>query len=112
MEQFSKMIKCKCKNCYYNKKEQGACFSPKIYVEGLYSKSRLGTFCSSFKTPKESEMSCCNLNIREETKTTVNCSANYCKWYKQTKCTKDALEISDETARYRSETQCESFELK
>ena len=47
-------ISCSAKNCAYNKNM--ACYKGRINVEGLFSRSKLGTFCESFKTPRERQL--------------------------------------------------------
>ena len=84
-------ISCSAKNCAYNKNM--ACYKGRINVEGLFSRSKLGTFCESFKTPRErqlfeaelgSDMQSDSLEAFE-TKTDVTCSANYCVFNKNNK---------------------------
>ena len=111
-------ISCSAKNCAYNKNM--ACYKHKINVEGLFSRSKLGTFCESFKTPKErqmfetefgSEMQSEKLESFE-TKTEVSCSANYCLYNKNSRCSAENIKVGMPDARFRSETECDSFKLK
>jgi hypothetical protein len=111
-------ISCSAKNCAYNKNM--ACYKGRINVEGLFSRSKLGTFCESFKTPRErqlfemelgSDMQSDSLEAFE-TKTDVTCSANYCVFNKNNKCSAQSIKVGMEEARFRSETECDSFKLK
>ena len=111
-------ISCTATNCAYNKNT--TCYKGKINVEGLFSRSKLGTFCESFKTPKErqlfemelgSDMQSDNLEPFE-TKTAISCSANYCVFNKANKCVAESIKVGMEGARFRSETECDSFKLK
>ena len=47
-----------------------------------------------------------------ETKTEVSCSANYCYYNKNNKCSAEKIKVGMEEARFRSETECDSFKLK
>jgi hypothetical protein len=111
-------ISCSAKNCAYNKNM--ACYKHKINVEGLFSRSKLGTFCESFKTPKEkvifetefaSDMQSEALSALE-TKTEITCSANYCLYNKNSRCSAENIKVGSADARFRSETECDSFTLK
>ena len=111
-------ISCTAKNCAYNRNL--SCYKSKINVEGLFSRSKLGTFCETFKTPRErqlyetelgSDMQSENLESFE-TKTEISCSANYCYFNKNNKCSADRIKVGNEDARFRSETECDSFKLK
>ena len=42
----------------------------------------------------------------------VACSANYCTYNKNNMCTKDEITIGNSNAKYRSETECDSFKLR
>lgn len=111
-------ISCSAKNCAYNR--DSTCYKGRINVEGLFSRSKLGTFCESFKSPKEralfefelgSDMQDENLEP-VETKTQIGCSANYCYFNKNNRCTAQHIKVGNANARFRSETECDSFRLK
>lgn len=111
-------VSCSACNCAYNKND--CCYKSKINVEGLFSRSKLGTFCETFKTPKErriyemelgSDMQSTNLEPYE-IKTDVMCSANYCVHNKNNRCVNSTINVGPKAARYRSETECASFKLK
>lgn len=111
-------IACTAKNCAYNR--DTTCYKGKINVEGLFSRSKLGTFCESFKTPKERQLFEMELGSDMqseslepfETRTEVKCSANYCVYNKNYKCQAEKINVGMEGARFRSETECDSFTLK
>lgn len=108
-------INCNAKNCGYNKNNQ--CNKRFVKVEGLFSRSKLGTFCQSFRNPVDSslfkeEMASEMLGETEEKKTQVGCSANYCLYNKDNYCQAREITVGNKNAKYRSETECESFELK
>lgn len=105
-------IKCNAKTCGYN--DNLYCSKKKIDVEGLFAKSKVGTFCQSFKNAHD------NPNIKAEmanemsleNQANIGCSANYCVFNQDDVCHKDEICIGNENAQYRSETQCESFKLR
>lgn len=111
-------ISCTAKNCAYNKNT--ACYKGKINVEGLFSRSKLGTFCESFKNPREKLLYETELgsDMQDEalesfqTKTEINCSANYCYYNKNSKCSATKIKVGTDEARFRSETECDTFKLK
>ena len=47
-------IYCKAGLCGYNQNEK--CMKKQINVEGLFAKSKIGTFCQSFKNPHTSSI--------------------------------------------------------
>lgn len=106
-------VQCNARTCGYN--ENSRCNKKNIDVEGLFAKSKIGTFCQSFKNPHDS------LNLMKEiaqdmntidTAIHVSCSANYCMFNKDNYCVKKEITVGNEDAKYRSETQCDSFKLK
>lgn len=111
-------INCSAENCAYNK--QNTCYKHKVNIEGLFTRSKLGTFCESFKSPKEQALFSYELGeemadettLAENTKTLVTCSANYCYFNKGNKCHAQNIKVGTHNARYRSETECDSFQLK
>ena len=111
-------ITCTAINCSYNR--SSTCYKGQINVEGLFSRSKLGTFCETFKTPKERQMFemefGTDMHSDEaepfEVKTNISCSANYCVFNKGNKCQAETIKVGSEGARYRSETECDSFRLK
>ncbi|MBQ3253388.1 MAG: DUF1540 domain-containing protein [Acholeplasmatales bacterium] len=105
-------VSCNAKTCGYNDNEY--CTKKGIDVEGLFAKSKIGTFCQSFKNPhgnEELRMEMAN-EISPESKIQVTCSANYCRYNQENLCHKDEILIGNDKAQYRSETQCDSFKLK
>ncbi len=110
-------ICCNANNCAYNR--QNTCFKNKVNVEGLFTRSKLGTFCESFKSPNERAMFEFELGheiiedtLAEDTSTSISCSANYCYFNKNNKCNAKNIKVGTQNARYRSETECDSFQLK
>lgn len=108
-------IICTAKECKYNNSE--LCVKRKISVEGLFSRSQLGTFCESFKLePRGINFSLESSEIFDEdkigSKAEVTCNANYCTHNLNSYCQAKKINIKNENARYRSETECESFALK
>lgn len=108
-------VKCNACNCGFNKNNE--CQKKTIKVEGLFSRSKLGTFCQSFRNPVDcslfnEEMAEEMLNNDENAKIKIGCSANYCVYNKDNYCQARQIKIGTENAKYRSETQCDSFELK
>ncbi len=110
-------INCNATNCAYNK--QCTCFKNKVNVEGLFTRSKLGTFCESFKSPKEKALFEYELGndmidsaLPEDAHTNISCSANYCYFNKNNKCVAKNIKVGTQNARYRSETECDSFQLK
>ncbi|MDE5856173.1 MAG: DUF1540 domain-containing protein, partial [Anaeroplasmataceae bacterium] len=47
-------VNCNVKMCGYN--ENSKCAKKHINVEGLFAKSKIGTFCQSFKNPHNSDV--------------------------------------------------------
>ena len=79
------------------------------------TKSKIGTFCQSFKNPHNSEV------LRTEMASEmypdadaikVECSANYCVFNENNVCSAKDIKIGNENAKYRSETQCDSFRCR
>jgi hypothetical protein len=48
-------VGCRARNCGYNNNEECNKIN-KIDVEGLFAKSKIGTFCQSFKNPLDSDI--------------------------------------------------------
>ena len=107
-------VGCKAKSCGYNNKDECNKIN-KIEVEGLFAKSKIATFCQSFKNPLDSDILKAeiakDMDI-EEHEISIKCSANYCKYNDENYCTKDEISIGNQDAKYRSETQCDSFKLR
>ena len=111
-------VSCKVAKCIYNR--NSTCYKNNINIEGLFTRSRLGTFCESFRTPKEQISYRIELNSEMqsesiaplETDTKIKCSSNYCCYNTDGICTAEKIIVVDEHARFRSETQCDSFKLK
>ncbi|HIT49994.1 MAG TPA: DUF1540 domain-containing protein [Candidatus Pelethenecus faecipullorum] len=103
-------VSCNAKSCGYN--ENCECLKKHIDVEGLFAKSKIGTFCQSFKNPHRSDVLMTEM-AREMTELPhaikVECSANYCAYNENNLCVKENIQIGNENAQYRSETQCDSF---
>ncbi|MGM9970014.1 MAG: DUF1540 domain-containing protein [Anaeroplasma sp.] len=105
-------VSCNAKTCGYNSCE--FCTKKNIDIEGLFAKSKIGTFCQSFKNPhgnNDLKMEMAS-EMTTDTKVSVACSANYCRFNQDDYCHKDDILIGNEKAQYRSETQCDSFRLK
>lgn len=96
-------IKCNVIACSFN--HNSSCLKKEITVEGLYSKSTIGTFCLNFK---KSNFKIILDNVKEAQ---ISCNSNYCKYNKDDKCTKKDVIIDGSNAEYRSETKCSSFSL-
>jgi hypothetical protein len=109
-------ISCSASNCAYNK--NNTCSKLKVEIEGMFSRSRLGTFCQSFSTPKEIQLSGIDFESKIQNEKTesyniiVSCTSNKCLYYKDGFCSAEIIEVGMPEARFRSETQCDSFKLK
>lgn len=106
-------IKCSAINCGYN--EKNTCHKKNIKVEGLFSRSKLGTFCQSFRNPIDETLfkeEMADEMSMDEHKVKIGCSANYCIYNKDNYCKASKITVGQKNAKYRSETQCDSFELK
>lgn len=106
-------IKCLATNCGFN--ENCHCHKKHIKVEGLFSRSKLGTFCQSFRNPIDENMfkeEMAEEMFNDEAGVKIGCSANYCIYNKDNYCKAKKISIGSKNAKYRSETQCDSFELK
>lgn len=106
-------VDCNARTCGYN--ENSKCNKKNIDVEGLFAKSKIGTFCQSFKNPHNTQ----NLMKEIASEMTggdnviqVSCSANYCVHNKDNYCSAKEITVGNEEAQYRSETQCDSFKLR
>lgn len=105
-------INCKAEKCGFN--SCGKCLKKEIDVEGLYAKSKVGTFCQSYKNIEYNpvkEMEIAN-EFTDDILHKVSCSANYCVFYNEGSCDNKEINIGKETSLYRSETECDSFTLK
>lgn len=107
-------INCKALNCGFNK--CSLCSKKNVKIEGLFSRSKLGTFCQSFRNPIDNqefkeEMA---LDMLEDMalEPKIGCSANYCLYNKDNSCMAKTITIGANDAKYRSETQCDSFKLR
>lgn len=110
-------IKCSAVNCGFNKGKY--CNKHNVKVEGLFSRSKLGTFCQSFTKPidvKDFNAEMANEMYTgydlDENLINVSCSANYCIYNEENKCTAPNIKVGFSNAKYRSETQCDSFKLR
>lgn len=106
-------ISCNATTCGYN--EGKKCAKKYVFIEGLFAKSKIGTFCQSFKNPHGSDILSAEMAKEmylnpEAVK--VECSANYCRYNDNNYCIAKDIKIGCENARYRSETQCDSFKTK
>ena len=95
-------IECNAKTCGYN--DCNRCNKRNIDVEGLFAKSKIGTFCQSFKNPHDSQLLMKEIAREMTTEDSVSISCNYCE--------AKEIRIGNEDAKYRSETQCDSFKLR
>ena len=105
-------VNCNARTCGYNSCDY--CTKRFIDVEGLFAKSKIGTFCQSFKSPQSNDTLKQEMakEMTHEGQIKVSCSANYCRYNQDDYCHKDEILIGNENAQYRSETQCDSFKLK
>ena len=105
-------VNCSAKTCGYNEKSH--CSKNNIDIEGLFAKSKIRTFCQSFKNPHDNEnlMKEMAKEMTADTSIYVSCSANYCAYNKDNYCEAKIINIGNENAKYRSETQCDSFKLR
>ena len=106
-------VSCNAQSCGYNCHRD--CMKENIEVEGLFAKSKIGTFCQSFKNPHNSDtlkQEIAREMTPEHEEIKVKCSANYCKYNEENICIAENITVGNENALYRSETQCESFRLK
>lgn len=107
-------VLCSAKTCGYN--DCNHCCKKNIDIEGLFAKSKIGTFCQSFKNPQNSEVMmkemAKELNANADENVSVACSANYCAYNDNNYCQAKQIKIGNEEAKYRSETQCDSFKLR
>ena len=97
-------VKCSATKCIFNNNQE--CFNKNITIQGLFSNCKLGTFCESYIRKEEST------DKLEKRLSRVSCNANLCKHLKNGYCICKELTIWGDNANYRSETQCNSFELK
>ena len=105
-------VECSVRSCGFNDCDH--CHKKSIDVEGLFAKSRIGTFCQSFRNPRDSKVLMTEFakEMTPEEQTSVTCSANYCIYNKDNRCEAKNIKIGNDQAQYRSETQCNSFKLK
>lgn len=105
-------VDCNARTCGYNDCNQ--CNKRNIDVEGLFAKSKIGTFCQSFKNPHDSNVLMKEIarEMTSDNNIQVSCSANYCAFNKDNYCEAKEIKIGNEDAKYRSETQCDSFKLR
>lgn len=103
-------VSCNATSCGYN--EGKKCLKKHIDVEGLFAKSKIGTFCQSFKNPHNSEVLMQEIAkemCSDAESIKVECTANYCAYNENNLCIAKNILIGNENAKYRSETQCDSF---
>lgn len=106
-------VDCNAKLCGYN--ENCKCAKKHIDIEGLFAKSKIGTFCQSFKNPHNSDNLMTEMAKEmnaEPSSVKVLCSANYCVYNANNECTAKHITIGNENASYRSETECDSFRTR
>lgn len=106
-------VNCNVKMCGYN--ENCQCAKRNINVEGLFAKSKIGTFCQSFKNPHNSDTLVSEMAKEmsaEPSPVKVLCSANYCMYNENNTCAAKTITIGNENASYRSETECDSFKAR
>lgn len=110
-------IKCNATACGYNKNR--VCNKKMIKVEGLFSRSKLGTFCQSFKNAmldstsmEEMASEMYDTISTEPVGVSICCSANYCVHNKNDRCQAPEIQVGGANAKYRSETECDSFKLR
>lgn len=101
-------INCVNKKCVFNVK--GTCKKDTVTIVGMFARNKIGTFCASFMNKDNPG---CNRLDYEIENPTVKCDAYTCKHCKKGYCSKELLQITGyDTAAYRSETECNSFEYK
>ena len=76
------MIKCSPKKCAFC--NQGVCVNRNIKIEGLFARSKKGTFCLSFKN--EDDLNSIIPSISSNDNKLIRCDANYCKHNKRKRC--------------------------
>ena len=109
-------ISCSATNCAYNK--NNTCSKLKVEIEGMLSRSKLGTFCQSFSTSKEIQLSAIDFEAKsqnekkESNEIIVSCTSNKCLYYENGFCCAETIQVGFPEARFSSETQCDSFKLK
>lgn len=106
-------VTCNARACGYN--EDCSCCKKHIDVEGLFAKSKIGTFCQSFKNPHSSDILMSEMAkemCATPTEIKVECSANYCVYNENNRCVAETISIGNQKAQYRSETQCDSFKAR
>lgn len=106
-------INCNAKKCGYN--ENSKCAKRNIDVEGLFAKSKIGTFCQSFKNPHNSDILVSEMAKEmsaEPASVKVKCTANYCIYNEENACVAREITVGVDNASYRSETECESFKVR
>ncbi len=106
-------IHCNASNCGFN--QDNTCHKKSVKVEGLFSRSKLGTFCQSFRNPIDDSLfkeEMADEIIPQDNIVRIGCSATYCIYNKDNYCKASHIEIGGKSAKYRSETQCDSFDLK
>lgn len=97
------MVKCEA-NCIYS--DKGVCRSEVINIEGFNVNSKLGTFCSNFK----SKATTCLEKLK--TNKEVLCNANRCKHNCKNHCNNKIVNIAgDNLTSFKYETQCNNFVL-
>lgn len=100
-------INCVNKKCVFNVDE--TCKREIVTIVGLFAQSKIETLCASFMNKNNPG---CSLDY-EAKNNIVKCDADTCKYHQNGYCTKDVLQISGyHNAKYRSETECDNFELK
>lgn len=110
-------IKCNATACGFNKERY--CNKKMIKMEGLFSRSKMGTFCQSFKntmldniTREELASDMHSTIVDDKMDVSISCSANYCVHNKNDKCQSKEVHVLGSNAKYRSETECDSFKLR
>lgn len=105
-------INCSVECCGYN--DCRVCKKTKVDIEGLFAKSRIGTFCQSFQNPRESDVLKTEMakEMTVEDNTSILCTANYCVHNSDNRCSAKEIKVGNDQAKFRSETQCNSFKLK
>ncbi len=106
-------VNCNVKMCGYN--DNCKCAKKMINIEGLFAKSKIGTFCQSFKNPHNSDILISEMAKEMsplESAVKVMCSANYCIYNQNNTCISKEIKIGNENANYRSETECNSFKTR
>lgn len=110
-------IKCEVSQCKYN--NDSSCLKNTIDIDGIDSKCKSDTYCSSFEYKEKSSFNYefATLGKKESPKTEVYCDVVQCVFEKGQKCYADKIEIKNlpnKNAQLSNSliTHCYTFESK